>query len=291
MCREEFDEFAEKAKTSDLEELIMPILWVPAYPETAEEQRIFDAAKARQWVDWTQIRKLDEKSPEYRGLIDEMGERLANAARKVATKPEVFDTSDAEPTAADESGGGPQGTPSQIEEPPGLVDLAAESADRSAAISTHLQGAFAALGRMRTEVSIEPLHPGASPGQRLFFFKRVAKEISPYAEEFERNAKQAEEAARLMNKTIFNMIALLADPRIRTMNDWDETVDQLRQVPAQVQEQLGAIDSARSQVSTLGRLSRDLRVPFSAIERGFDSVDAILQLVEDWTMALQRLAE
>ena len=91
MCREEFDEFADKAESSDLNELIMPILWVHCVSRDRTKNSGYSMhAKARQWVDWTKIRGLDESSPNYRGLIDEMGERLANAARKVATKPEVI---------------------------------------------------------------------------------------------------------------------------------------------------------------------------------------------------------
>ena len=143
-------------------------------------------------------------------------------------------------------------------------------------MSTHMQTAFAALGRMQSEVTIQPLHPGASAGQRLFFYKRLANEISPYAEEFELEVKKSEEAARLLNKTIFNIVDMLKDPQIRGTTDYDENVHRLRRIAQRwCSERLGDIDKMRSQASQLGRLSRDLRSPFSAIERGFDSLDAI----------------
>lgn len=286
-CQDEFNQFWEKARDSDLQELLLPILWVPVYPETEEEKRIWDVAGQYQYIDWTRIRKLDEKSPEYKTLIDEMGERLADAARKVAVKPEVIEAPDSRAPAHE---GGPDEVPGR-DEPPGLLDLHAESTEQSAAMAAHMQEAFAALNRMQKEVSIQPLHPGASAGQKLFYFKRVAKEISPYADEFERKAKQSEEAARLLNKTIFDTVDLLSDPRIRETTDYEENIDSLREVPAKVQSILGNIDGIRSQVSQFGRMSRDLRIPFSALERGFDSLDAILQLVEDWTVALQGLAD
>ncbi|MDT5303793.1 MAG: hypothetical protein QOG79_7217 [Mycobacterium sp.] len=107
----------------------------------------------------------------------------------------------------------------------------AEMAERSGAMTTHMQDAYAVLKRMQSEVTIEPLHPQASAGQRLFFFKRVAKEITPYAEEFEREAKQSEEAARLLNKTIFNLVDLLSDPQMRQRTDFDENVVSVRCPP------------------------------------------------------------
>lgn len=290
MCREEFDEFAEKAQRSDLDELIMPMLWVPVFPETAEEQRIFDAAQARQWVDWTQIRKLDESSTEYRKLIDEMGERLAKAARKVATKPEVVDTPDAEPTTSDDNGDGPQGMPSQVEEPPGLVELSVEVVEQSNGMNANLKEAFEALTRMQN-VKVEPLGPDVSNAQRLFAFKQLATEITPYTEEFELKAKKAEEYARLLSKNVFSFVDLLSDPQNQVRPDFSTNVELLRELPTKVQQQLGGINRVRSQISAIGRLSRDLRAPFSALERGFDSIDALLQLVDDWGVALRKLSE
>jgi hypothetical protein len=290
-CIDEFSQFWDRAQASDLRELLLPILWVPMYPDTDEERKIWDTARERQYLDFTEIRKLDENSPQYKGLIDEMGERLAAAARQVATKPEVIDATEGASSDSGGDGVGATSTSTQEAEPPGLVDLYAEMADQSTAMNSNMQEAFGGLEKMRREVVIEPLHPSASAGQRLFFFKRVANEIEPYAEEFERKAKQSEEAARLLNVTMFNLVDVLSDPQIRQHTDYAEQVGRLREVPSMVQARLTQIDTMRSQVSKLGRMSRDLRVPFSAFERGFDSLDAILQLVADWSAALERLAE
>ena len=81
-CRDEFEQFWTKASNSILGELLLPILWVRVYPDRDEEEEIWKVAQERQYVDWTEIRKKDENSPEYKGLIDEMGERLAKAARE-----------------------------------------------------------------------------------------------------------------------------------------------------------------------------------------------------------------
>lgn len=292
MCRDEFDEFVEKAKTSDLEELVMPILWVPVYPETEDEQRIFDAARTRQWVDWTSIRKLDESSSEYRSLIDEMGERLAHAARKVAKKPEVVVEADSgsDPAEGADKLGGSEAA--STEEPPGLIDLFAETAKLGPLMSSHMQAAFDAIREMQTTTTtIEPIHPNASAGQRLFFYKRVANEITPYAERFEREANEAEDVARLLDKTIFDIADILKDPHLRRATDYDQNLDRLNELPAVVRAQLGDINTVRSQVSRLGRLSRDLRPPVAAMERGFDSLDAIFQLVDGWVEALRELSD
>jgi hypothetical protein len=45
---------------------------VKVYPETEEEQQIWEIARERQYIDWTPIHKTDEQSTEYKGLIDDM---------------------------------------------------------------------------------------------------------------------------------------------------------------------------------------------------------------------------
>lgn len=286
MCRDEFDEFVEKAKSSDLEELIMPILWVPVYPETDDEQRIYDVAKSRQWIDWSDMRKLDESRSEYKGLIDEMGERLANAARKVAKKPEVVIEADNKSDPSNET------ADAEVEDPPGLVDLFAETAEVGPQMSMHMQAAYAALqGMQSSTAAIEPLHPNASAGQRLFFYKRVANEITPYASEFENEAEAAEEVARHLDKTIFDIADILKDPTLRGATDYNQSLEQLNALPAAVRKQLGDINAVRSAVSRMGRVSRDLRPPVAAMERGFDSLDAIFQMVDGWVEALRQSAD
>jgi hypothetical protein len=294
MCRDEFDEFVEKAKTSDLEELIMPILWVPVYPETVDEQRIFDAAKARQWVDWTTIRKLDESTSDHRRLIDEMGERLANAARKVAKKPEVLVEAESGSNSGDDADECVDGTEAtSLEEPPGLLELFAETEELGSLMQTHMQAAYAALaaaarhsrsirGTGTASTTIDPLQPNASAGQRIVFYKKVAEEITPYAEEFEREAQKLEETARLRNRTIFNIADILKDPQSPGAADYDQYLDHLLYELLGVRDRLGALAMLVSDMSQLARLSRDLRGPVAAIERGFDSMGAASQLVNGW---------
>lgn len=305
ICREEFDEFTEKAKDSDLNELILPILWVPVDPETDEERRIFDTAKARQWVDWTARRKLDEASAEYKALIDEMGERLAKAAKSVATKPEVTDAKpgSGEADPADDSGGtaakgggdaipsdGYASTPSPTDSgPPGLVDLAADATSQVEAFAAHLTTGFQALHTMFAEVlTPNPMSPKASAGQRQFYFKRIAKEMAPFVAEFERSVKEAEDDARRLNDTMFMVVESLQEPTMRGAVDI-QNIGRVKEIPAVLAEKFGNYGQYREQISAVGRMSRDLRAPFSAIDRAFDSLDEIMALVQDWTTAIDSL--
>lgn len=314
MCQEEFDEFSEKAKNSDLNELILPILWVPVDPETDDERRIFDAAKQRQWIDWTETRKLEESSAPYRALIDEMGARLAKAAKSVATKPEVTapDSNPGRPdsdgdggtpvarvgnTPSPKNGGGGSTAPSgedganESQGAPGLIDLAAEAAAQADAFVAHLTTGFQAIRDLGPEVlQANPIHPNASTGQKMFYYKRIAKEMQPYADRFEQYVKQAAGDASELNDTMFEIVEMLRDPFMRQAVDI-ENFGRVKEIPAALADKFGNYAEYREQLSAIGRMSRDLRVPFSAIERAFDSMDEIMRLVRDWTTAMESLKE
>jgi hypothetical protein len=79
---------------------------------------------------------------------------------------------------------------------------------------------------------------------------------------------------------------LLQDPQLRAITDVENIVH-ARQIPGLLAEKFGNYNEHREQISAIGRMSRDLREPFSAIERGFDSMDAIMELVKDWAAVMK----
>jgi hypothetical protein len=285
ICRREFMEFWEKASASAERELLLPILWVKVYPQSDDEHKIWNIAKERHYVDWTRIRRLLENDAQYTGLIDEMGERLAQASRGVDDRRELL-----APPAGTPDDESKDAEPPEPEEPPGLLDLHADAMSSTESFVAHLNAAFAAQREMEQEVRVVPLNPGMTPGQRLFESKRVANEMLPYAKRFEGSAKQAEEAARDLNQTMFSVAELLADPTLRATADI-ENLGQLRALPAWLAEKLGDYNQLRPQLTAAANLSRDMRAPTSAFKRGFDSLDAIMQLIRDWIAAFDGLED
>ncbi|MGA9674078.1 MAG: TIR domain-containing protein [Mycobacterium sp.] len=300
MCRDEFNEFWEKAeKSDDLQELLLPILWAPVHPATKEENQVWDIVKGRQYLDWTQVRKLGEDSPEYERLVDEMGERLAEAARTVANVSEGESAAEEDGTDSDDDDGG-AAVPVDSPEPPptdpgpaGLVDLADDATEQAKRFAADLTTGFQALQEMQTQVlAPDPLHPNASTGQRLFYFKRISKDMGPYVQKFEQSLKEAEDEARRLNDTMFKFIDILQDPVLRRVADIENmNVSQVRGLPALLAEKFGDYGQFRDQISAIGRMSRDLSVPMSSIDRGFDSMDTIMELVQDWTTAMEALGD
>lgn len=284
-CRDEFMHFWQGAKDSGLKEFLLPILWVPVYPETTEEDQVWKIAGERQYVDWTVTRKLAESDAAYLGLIDAMGERLAAAARELKDRPENIEGASQRPTSSsgDEGGNAAHDTAiatSDMDGEPELVDLLEAGMVHAEAITSNINKALAVLRRMTTEVSSETIGSPTTNKQRLLAFKRLAQEISPYVNEFERRARDAEEAARLLNATVFGLFDMIHGAGVAAQVSADDA-DQLRQMVDLLSEKLSATPEMRAQMAGYGRLSRDLRAPFAAIDRGFDSFDAVLVLLAE----------
>ena len=154
------------------------------------------------------------------------------------------------------------------------------------ALGTNLQEAQTALNRMQEEVSVEPPPPGASAGQRLFNLNRLSLQIAPRAEEFAASAKQAEETTRALNDALFKLIDLYSDPTFASQAGKID-LTKFRQLPNILAEKFGNYDQSREQLSAIGRLSRDLRGPVSSFEQGFDALDAIREILQDWIAAFE----
>ncbi|CPW62379.1 toll/interleukin-1 receptor domain-containing protein [Mycobacteroides abscessus] len=289
-CRDEFSAFHAGANDSELQELLLPILWVRVFPETDEEQRIWTLAQERQYVDWTAIRKLDEYDRSYVNLVDEMGERLAAVARRIKDKPEQVNTppADAAPTPPEPIISHAPATEPSNDNPPGLVDLVVDLATQSEALTSRINEAMNTLTTMTQEVSPASFAQNIAPQQRILSFRKLANDIVPYTEKFEQLTREAEESARQLSRTIFTLRdAVDAEPQLREQLAAIDT-ETLRTSLEQLSTKLRATPDQRAMFATFGRMSRDLRTPFAAIERGFDSFDAIYTIISDFAAAFAK---
>jgi TIR domain len=86
-CRRELLEFAAKAKSLGVEELLLPILYVgvESFSEENSDEAIALVAKT-QYVDWRETRLLDSNSREYRTAVNGLARRLLEIAREVTAK-------------------------------------------------------------------------------------------------------------------------------------------------------------------------------------------------------------
>jgi hypothetical protein len=278
-CRDEFMQFWKLANSSDLNELLLPILWVPVHPATPAEEEVWDIVQSIQYLDFTKARLENEDSPEFEGLVDQMGERLSDVARQVGSKPEVVPVDKDDTGLGGGGGGGGDGG--------GVIDAWVEAEELAKAVGIQLAEAQRTLKKaMDVLQTTKPPAPNASSGQKLTYLNRVSLQMLPSAEEFEAAAEQAETKTREMSDQVFIVFEFLKDPALAAQLQQTD-LTQLRQLPDVLSSRFGNYDQARTQIAQLGRLSRSMTKPVSAMQRGFDSLDAIRALLASWAAALE----
>ncbi|MEW2572226.1 toll/interleukin-1 receptor domain-containing protein [Streptomyces sp. NPDC047070] len=113
-CRREILTFAGHAKSLGLEELLLPILYfdVPKLREPNPSDEVMALVAQRQYENWTDLRLMDEESPEYRQAVHRLAKRLVEILERAA---EV----DSPPINS------PEGT--EADEEPGMLELMADT--------------------------------------------------------------------------------------------------------------------------------------------------------------------
>ncbi|WP_326759757.1 toll/interleukin-1 receptor domain-containing protein [Streptomyces phaeochromogenes] len=85
-CRREILTFAGHAKSLGLEELLLPILYfdVPKLREPNPSDEVVALVAQRQYENWTDLRLMDEESPEYRQAVHRLANRLVEILERAA---------------------------------------------------------------------------------------------------------------------------------------------------------------------------------------------------------------
>jgi hypothetical protein len=293
ICRDEFNQFWERAERSNLKELLLPIIWVPVMrPATNEEQRIWDIVQEIQYLDWTKTRLQDRSSPKYERRIDTMGARLAEISRRMADRPELL-------PEAPEAGAPAESPPSLkdvgaalgqlLREVPQLLAIYVKLAPLQKTLDEQREATQAALQQVMEVTQTEPPPVGASAGQQLMYINAIALKIGAPANDFERAASDLETTARSLNELVFELVDWFRTSTLGQRQKFNITA--LRQLPDKWLEQFGRYDQARQSISRISDLSRSFQQPMATILRGFDSLDAVKEMTEDWAIALEPFAK
>lgn len=86
-CRRELLEFAAKAKSLGVDELLLPILYIkpPDFSEESSDEAVALIART-QYTDWQDLRLLEPNSSEVKRSINALAQRLLEVADKVAER-------------------------------------------------------------------------------------------------------------------------------------------------------------------------------------------------------------
>jgi hypothetical protein len=289
-CRDEFEQFWDKAKTSNLRGLLLPILYEDIDLVNSTDP-ICQIVREIQYSDWTTAKLEEKTSSVYRKLLHKMGKRLVEVAYTVTNTP------DPEPDEDEGGGGGqppgPAGGDSSREdqESAGLLDVWVDAESLTARFTEQMQAALDALRDVLTPLQREQPPPNASPGQRLFHVNAVSQQMRQPAVDFEREARSLVQATRELTNVIMTVAEYFSDP-LFSANVPKAALDlsKLRLIPDLVALKFGQYDVARNSVASLGRMSRQMKEPVSAVERGFDSLDAVREMLSSWITTLEPFA-
>lgn len=269
ICREEFNEFWNGAQSSGLTQLLLPVLWIDVAPRTAEEGAVWDIVSKIQYIDWRATWHEDAASAAFGARVHEMGRRMAEIALSVAESP--TETPPAEPSDEPE--------PFVID----LMYLMNEADDRLEKFKQAVIATNQALGRVMEELQREPPPPNASAGQVQSYLNTVSRRLAGPANDFEASAKQWESETRALSELIITF-AHTVIPGQSGANDLK--IDELRQLPDIVHSKFGHYDKYRNTIAQFGRMTREMKGPIAALENGFDSLDAIREMMRSWAAAL-----
>ena len=275
-CRSEFNEFWEKASKSGLGELLLPILYVDVDHDNSEDP-ICQIIREVQFVDWRTVKLQDKKSSDYRQLLDKMGTRLVDAARKVANTDVPPDEGEGEVSP----GPGPTDTGSA-----GLLEALVQSQELVSAFNNAMVKTQEALKAVLSEITREPPPPNASAGQRLAYVNAISMRMREPAATFEAEAKTLENITRELTNIIMSVAEYMKDPII-AQSAKAEDLSKLRDMGDKLVQEFKKVDQARAMIVAVGRMSREMKEPISAVERGFDSFDAIKEMLLSWVSALE----
>jgi TIR domain len=84
-CRKELLTFSGHAKSLDLEELVLPILYIKVVGLVeGSPDEVMSLVAKRQYVDWTALRLEDDDSPEHRKAVAGLAQRLVDILERSA---------------------------------------------------------------------------------------------------------------------------------------------------------------------------------------------------------------
>lgn len=291
-CRSEFMEFWASASNSNLKKLLLPIYYQEAGIHDSDDE-ICKIVTALHYEDWRVQKFEEDRSPEYRKLLYKMGNRLVDIAHEVASTP------DPEPEPEpDDSGTGDASEADSVQkiedeaETPdsgGLFDAWAQAEELVSTFKEQLTAVQSALEALMSEITRVPPPKNASAGQRLFYINAISLRIQRPAEDFEAAAKVLERTTRELTTAVMAVTDYLSDPLwAKSAKDLD--VESLHATGDQLAAKFDEFKMVRSQVVSIGRMSRKMKEPISIADRGFDYIEAIGDMIASWLTAFESLA-
>jgi predicted AAA+ superfamily ATPase len=277
-CRDEVGTFERTSRTLGTEAFILPILWNELRGNDSEDS-VAVLLKSRNWENWTQLKYEDRTSGAYNRQLDEMANRLANAVDTIAQAKRPAPVS-AEELAADSSD---------------ILDLMERAEEAVLNLPQAMEswqpavlGAFSAAGQALNQL---PNDSPGSPSALRATLARAARAMTGPGIELEAESQRFRLTLKDLDDSLSSIIAFAS----RTPDAADSLglIRALKllsdDIPSSFDLEPGQLETFVTQISALGKVSREMREPTRALSDAVLLISDVLAMFESWRRQIDAL--
>jgi TIR domain len=277
-CRRELLTFAGHARSLGVTELLLPIVYaeVPNLDETNDDEAVALIART-QYVNWSDLRLMDEASEAYRQGVNALAKRLMDVAQALEGRPVVVP----EPSEEEELG---------------LVDLMAQA---EAALPRWL-GVMEQLGPLAEEIGAvlnraseraqESDARGKGFAGRIVALRQLAQELEPLTTRIlEAGTDYASEVVTI-DPGILTLIRAAETETVgndEALETYCELVESIEEAAQGTRELATSVEEAIDGLRSLQGLSRDIRPPLKKMEDGLRGIVDAQAVIEEWVRVIR----
>jgi TIR domain len=277
-CRRELLTFAGHAQSFGVTELLLPILYaeVQELAEDSDDEAAALIART-QYVNWSELRLVDETSEAYRQAVNGLAKRLMDVAQTLEARPVVL------PEAPEE-------------DEPGLVDKLAEAE----AALPRWQAAIEELGPVAEEIGAAMQRAAARAEQsdasgkgfagRIIALQGLASELEPLTT---RLLQAGTDYASEVVKVDAGVLTLIRMAEAEAIDDdaaraaYCDLFETIKSTAKATREMVGEVDVALEGLRSLEGLSRNLRPPLKKMEDGLRRVRDAQSVIDEWVSQIE----
>ncbi|OMC42595.1 hypothetical protein A5742_30350 [Mycolicibacterium fortuitum] len=288
-CRRELLLFHRKSSASDLQELLLPIIFAPINFDEESDDEVLAIVSKRQGEPFWDIRLEDETSSVYRKAIHKLAARLKAVSESVEERAELTDIPASAMTEA---------TTDQLEldDEPGFLDLIAEMLDDLLpAWAAAIESLTVDLKAIETTLdehqpNLTRANSARTMGPRIVALRNAAVALEAPTTNFLEHAKRY----KTLTAEIGKGIAASAEMALMSGDQEDiqkgiDTAESIVEVQATLDEAMRAADPLLGVMRDMGRASRDMRPPTKRITEAITVISDSRTLYGQWVDTLTSL--
>jgi hypothetical protein len=298
-CRKELLDFSRAARDFGVEQLVLPIYYVPV-GELEEESPTDEAMaliKSRQWVDLRHVRLLDETDSEHRTVVNGLAERLLQIAQDIEDRPPsseggsslVGPSGDSSP-----SGGGAVEARDGAEDEDGFLELLAKGEEAIPRWGETIEAIAKVLDRIGTltQKQAEAMKGAGAESfaARLTIANRFAIELDGPADELVTLGSDYVSHVLQVDPAIRTLIATAeSEDEVTSEEDVDEYFGGIVQMVDASETATGQLADFSKVLEEPAKFSRELRRPVRKMQGALRNIIDAQSVLNEWRERIEAL--